>query len=285
VRSPPRLSSFGPTKFVRSMADYHSIIAKAVSSLDPNTGEARRRLYGRSRTALLAEIRRAHPPLDHSEILVARKSLEEAIGKVETQALREPSAHQEPKDAFSPSSSHQHHHERIAARPTFGTTMADYYSLVARATSALGAHTEEARRRVYDHARAAFISEVHKTAPALDRSQIMTEQFYLELAIGEVEAEQRERSARSTVGQPATGSVVAAPSAQANQNDEEVRDLRSGKLAAARYPEQYGQPIDEGDCQRIPDTRLTDLLARASHGSNNDQTDFTPKRALRHTAQ
>jgi hypothetical protein len=43
--------------------------------------------------------------------------------------------------------------------------------------------------------------------------------------------------------------------------------------------------MDEGNCQRIPDTWLTDLLARASHGSNNDQTDFTPKRALRHTAQ
>jgi len=66
------------------MADYHSIIAKAVSTLDPNTGEARRRLYGRARAALLSEIRRAYPPLDQSDIMATRKSLEEAIGKVET---------------------------------------------------------------------------------------------------------------------------------------------------------------------------------------------------------
>jgi hypothetical protein len=39
--------------------------------------------------------------------------------------------------------------------------MADYYSLVARAIKALGAHTEEARCRVYDRARAALFSEVH----------------------------------------------------------------------------------------------------------------------------
>jgi len=75
--------------------------------------------------------------------------------------------------------------------------MVDYYSVVSKATNALGAHTEEARRRVYDRARAAFVSEVHKLAPALDRSEIMAEQFYLELAIGEVEADtQREQSAR-----------------------------------------------------------------------------------------
>lgn len=76
--------------------------------------------------------------------------------------------------------------------------MADYYSLVANATNALGAYTEEARRRVYDRARAAFVSEVHKLAPALDRSEIMAEQLRLELAIAEVEADrQREQCAQS----------------------------------------------------------------------------------------
>jgi hypothetical protein len=278
------------------MADYYSIIAKAVSTLDPNTREARRRLYGRARAALLAEIRRAYPPLDQSDIMATRKSLEEAIGKVETQAQREQRAHQAPADALSLPSLHQQPRERKTASPPFRATIADYYSLVAKATNALDAHTEEARLRVYDRARAAFVSEVHKLAPALDQSEIMAEQFYLELAIGEVEAEQREQSARSTVGNPATvfprGAVVAAPSAQANQNDQEVcgsrtrayrQDLQSGVTAPARYPEQYGQPADRGDCERLRDTWLTDLLARASRGGNNDQTDFTPKRALRHT--
>ena len=269
-------------KFVRSMADYRSIIAKAVSRLDPNTGEARRRLYGRARTALLAEMRKVYPPLDHYEIMVARKSLEEAIGKVEAQARREQPAHKEPTEELPPPLPHQPARERMATRPTFGTTMANYHSLVAKAINALGPHTEEERRRVYDRARAALLSEVHKLVPALDRSEVMTQQFYLELAIGEVE--QREQSTRSTVGTP-HGIVVAVPCAQANQNDEEVGNLRSGKAGAARYPEQYGQPADRGDRERLHDTWLTDLLARASHGSNNDQTDFTPKRALRHTVQ
>jgi hypothetical protein len=75
----------------------------------------------------------------------------------------------------------------------------------------------------------------------------MTEQFYLELAIGAVEAEQRERS---IAGNPATvfprDALEAAPSAQANQSEQEVRELRSAKVAAVRYSEQYGQPTDEG---------------------------------------
>src|SRR5262249_12783712 len=225
-----------------------------------------------------------------SAILAARKSLEEAIGRVETQARREQQPGQKPTEALA--LPHQQPQERIAARPTFGTTMADYHALVATAINTLGPHTEQARGQIYDRARAALLSAVHKLGRALDRSEIMTEQFYLELAIGEVE--QREQSARSTMGNPATlrGEVVATPSSQANQNEQEVsgwrtrayqQDLRVAGAAPARYPEQYGQPADRGDCERLHDTWLTDLLARASRGTNNDQTDFTPKRSLRHT--
>jgi hypothetical protein len=262
------------------MADYYSILGKAVTGLDLNTLAERRRLYGRARDALHAEVRGAYPPVDHSTIMAARKSLEEAIGKVETQARREQRAHQEPTGALLvPLPYQQQPRERIAAHPTFGTTIADYHSLVAKAINALGPHTEEARRQVYDRARAALLSEVHKLVPALDRSKVMTEQFYLEMAIGEVEA-QCKQSAQLTVGNPST------VFAQANQNEQEVRELRSGKAAPARYPEQYDQPADQGDCEGIRDTWLTDILARASRGANNnDQTDFTPKRALGHTTR
>jgi hypothetical protein len=70
------------------MADYYSIIAKAVEALDPNTGEARRRLYERARGALSGETRSAGLPLNKSDILSAQMSLEEAIARVETEALR-----------------------------------------------------------------------------------------------------------------------------------------------------------------------------------------------------
>jgi hypothetical protein len=70
------------------MADYYSIIAKAVAALDPNTGEARRRIYERARGALSGETASAGLPLNKSDILSAQMSLEEAIARVETEALR-----------------------------------------------------------------------------------------------------------------------------------------------------------------------------------------------------
>jgi hypothetical protein len=78
------------------MADYYSIIAKAVGALDPNTGDARRRLYDRARGALLGEMRNIELALDQADILAARMSLEEAIGKVETEAQRAEHARQAP---------------------------------------------------------------------------------------------------------------------------------------------------------------------------------------------
>jgi hypothetical protein len=76
------------------MADYYSIVARAVGALDPNTGEARRRLYERARGALLAEMTSAALALDPSDINAARNSLEEAIGQVESEARREERARQ-----------------------------------------------------------------------------------------------------------------------------------------------------------------------------------------------
>ena len=65
------------------MADYYTIIAKAVAGLDPNTCAARQRLYDRARVALVAEMRSAHNALDESDILTAQRSLEEAIERIE----------------------------------------------------------------------------------------------------------------------------------------------------------------------------------------------------------
>jgi hypothetical protein len=70
------------------MADYYPLIAKAVSGLERSTGEARRALYDRARTALLAQLRGVEPPLAEPDITRERLSLEEAIRKVETEAAR-----------------------------------------------------------------------------------------------------------------------------------------------------------------------------------------------------
>lgn len=67
------------------MTDYYSLIARAI---DPNaSGERRRAVYERARTALITQLRSIEPPLSESEITRARLSLEEAVRKVETEAV------------------------------------------------------------------------------------------------------------------------------------------------------------------------------------------------------
>src|ERR1700720_327998 len=70
------------------MADYYPLIAKAVSGLERNTGEGRRALYERARTALVAQLRGVIPALSESDITRERLALEEAIRKVEGEAAR-----------------------------------------------------------------------------------------------------------------------------------------------------------------------------------------------------
>jgi len=70
------------------MTDYHPLIARAVEGLDKSTGEARRALYERARTALVTQLRGVEPALSESEITKERLALEEAIRKVEAEAAR-----------------------------------------------------------------------------------------------------------------------------------------------------------------------------------------------------
>ena len=70
------------------MADYHPLIARAVNGLDKNTGENRRALYERARNALVNQLRSVEPALDESDITRERLALEEAIRKVEAEAVK-----------------------------------------------------------------------------------------------------------------------------------------------------------------------------------------------------
>lgn len=71
------------------MADYYPLIARAIAGLDANsTGEQRRAIYERARTALIAQLRGVSPALSESEITRERLTLEEAIRKVEQEAAQ-----------------------------------------------------------------------------------------------------------------------------------------------------------------------------------------------------
>jgi hypothetical protein len=69
------------------MADYYSIMAEAVSALDPSTGTARQQLYQRARSAMISELESVYPPFRRSEIAAAETALDRAIMKIEAEAL------------------------------------------------------------------------------------------------------------------------------------------------------------------------------------------------------
>jgi hypothetical protein len=70
------------------MADYHPLIARAVEGLDNSTGEARRSLYERARTALVSQLRSIEPALSEADITRERLALEDAIRRVEAESVR-----------------------------------------------------------------------------------------------------------------------------------------------------------------------------------------------------
>ncbi len=72
------------------MADYYPLIARAVAGLDNNTGETRRELYERARSALVNQLRSVEPSLEESDITRERLALEEAIRRLETEASKRP---------------------------------------------------------------------------------------------------------------------------------------------------------------------------------------------------
>jgi hypothetical protein len=72
------------------MAGFYSILTKRIDALDPDTPEARRRLYERATAALIAEMRGPDPALGQSEFQAAWRSLKEAIVRIEREIEAEP---------------------------------------------------------------------------------------------------------------------------------------------------------------------------------------------------
>ncbi len=65
------------------MADYFTLLSRAVASLDHNTRAAREEVYKRARTVLSEQLRRADPPWPNAQIEAEAASLEAAIRQVE----------------------------------------------------------------------------------------------------------------------------------------------------------------------------------------------------------
>ena len=67
--------------------------------------------------------------------------------------------------------------------------MADYYPLISRAVGALDKKSREARRALYDRARATLADQLQKVDPPLSETKLEHERLALEDAIGKVEAD------------------------------------------------------------------------------------------------
>jgi hypothetical protein len=69
------------------MADYYSVVSRAVSGSPGNTYEARRVLYDRARAAVQETLRKHDPPLSEIPLANEQSAFEAAIRKVETESL------------------------------------------------------------------------------------------------------------------------------------------------------------------------------------------------------
>ena len=98
--------------YVPGTGDYYTIMAKAVGALHLNTGDARRQLYERARTALLTELRSADP----SDIMAAQMLLELAIGEVEADAQRDSRQTTDAPSTASPRGTKLAREQRMASK-------------------------------------------------------------------------------------------------------------------------------------------------------------------------
>ncbi len=84
------------------MAEYYTVLKRAISSIDPNVADGRRAVYDKARNALIGQLKAVDPPLTTAEISRQRLELEEAIRRVE----RESAAGVAPPAAAAPVPSH-----------------------------------------------------------------------------------------------------------------------------------------------------------------------------------
>src|SRR6202041_2482044 len=76
---------------VRFMADYYSLLSRAVSNLPKSSpASARRAIYDRARKALIGQLRSLKPALPESDIAREENALDAAVSRLE--AEQEPSA-------------------------------------------------------------------------------------------------------------------------------------------------------------------------------------------------
>ncbi len=101
------------------MADYHSLIARAVAALPQSTPDARQAVYERARKALYNQLRGIQPPVAEDDIAAEGRALDEAIARVETESAAKKA--QAPQPGAGASAAHSIRRATPAERAPAGT--------------------------------------------------------------------------------------------------------------------------------------------------------------------
>lgn len=131
--------------------------------------------------------------------------------------------------------------------------MADYYPLVARAVAGLEKNTGEARRALYERARAALVAQLRASEPPLAEADITRERLGLEEAIRRIETD-IVRQARRTAGfQPsAPRNLAPPPSRPASERGLPERQAPESRMPSQSLPASPVQPLPASPVQPLP---------------------------------
>jgi hypothetical protein len=143
--------------------------------------------------------------------------------------------------------------------------MADYHPLITRAVEGLGNNTAEARRTLYERARAALVAQLRGIDPPLSEAEITRERLALEDAIRKVEAE----SVRKARAEPRPAPV--APRAINVASRQSSGGTPSAAPAAVGWRDrQSGTPADAA--QLRADTKFSDLTRKEAPQASAGKT-------------
>jgi hypothetical protein len=130
--------------------------------------------------------------------------------------------------------------------------MTDYLPLIARAVEGLARNTGEARRALYERARAALVAQLRGVEPALSESEITKERLALEEAIRKVEGE----AARKALTEPRAPKNEPRPSAQSSRQAANDAALANDEPPSAAEPPPPSKPSARS---RILEARTSSL--------------------------
>ncbi len=154
--------------------------------------------------------------------------------------------------------------------------MADYHPLITRAVEGLGNNTADARRTLYERARAALVAQLRGIDPPLSEAEITRERLALEDAIRKVEAD----SVRKARSEPRPGPV--APRAINAATRQPVGGAAPGTPAPSAWRERpSGTPGDAAPLRAEP--KFSELARKEAPPPGHDR--IAPEQERRPAAQ